>query len=35
MVITDLPEFVELMSTNVSLNSEVLSGKVTAKALKW
>ena len=35
MTITDLPDFVELMSTNVELNKESIEGSVTAKALTW
>ena len=35
MVLTDLPDFVELMKTNIEINSDVLSGEVKAEALTW
>ena len=33
--VTDLPEFLDLMSTNVDFNSEVLAGSAVARTLKW
>ena len=35
VTVTDLPDFVELMSTNIDLNKESIQGSVTAKALTW
>ena len=35
VTITDLPDFVELMSTNIDLNKDLIAGSVTAKALTW
>jgi len=34
-MVTDLPEFVSLMSDNISLNQGVISGSVTPRALTW
>ncbi len=35
MTVTDLPEFVDLMSENIAYNKDVISGSVTASVLKW
>ena len=35
VVLTDLPEFVDLMTSNIETNSQILRGRVQAKALKW
>lgn len=35
VTVTDLPEFVELMSDNIALNKDVISGSVLAKSLTW
>ena len=35
VTVTDLPDFVELMSTNIDLNKESIQGSVTARALVW
>ena len=34
-MVTDLPDFVPLMSENVDLNKDVLSGSATARTLIW
>ena len=33
--LTDLPEFVELMKSNVELNKSSISGSVSARSLVW
>ena len=35
VTITDLPDFVELMYTNIDLNKESIQGSVIARALTW
>ena len=35
VVVTDLPDFVPLMSGNIDLNKDVLSGSATARTLIW
>lgn len=35
VLVTDLPEFVDLMRTNVQMNSSTLTGCVTATELTW
>ena len=35
VMVTDLPDFVPLMSENIDLNKDVLSGSVTARTLIW
>ena len=35
VMVTDLPEFVELMECNIEQNRDCITGTVTAKALKW
>ncbi len=35
VTVTDLPEFVDLMSDNVSINKDVIAGSLTAQVLKW
>ena len=35
VLVTDLPEFVDLMSCNVELNSHVITGCVGAEELSW
>ena len=35
MTVTDLPEFVDLMSIDIHLNKDVIHGSVTAKSLTW
>ena len=34
-MVTDLPEFVELMECNIEQNRDCITGTVTAKALKY
>jgi len=35
VLVTDLPEFVGLMRSNVELNSHVITGRVGAEELTW
>ena len=35
VMVTDLPDFVPLMSENIDLNKNVLSGSATAGTLIW
>ena len=33
--VTDLPDFVVLMESNVELNKDSIAGRVTARSLAW
>ena len=35
MTVSDLPEFVELMSANIDLNKDIIRGSVSARTLIW
>lgn len=35
MIISDLPEFIPLISMNIEVNKDLITGNTTAKALTW